>query len=179
MRCINLEDGYELLIEINGGEGSNHASTHMLVGKAFWHGIYYPTALQDAVELIKRYDVCQFHAKWIHTPTQTLQMIPKSLPFAVWGLDILDLFPRAVGGFWYLYVVIDKFTKWTEATHAVKINKQSTIKFIKSIVCRFGVSNRIITDNRSQFTSSAFQGYCEDLDIEICYASIAHPKSNG
>jgi hypothetical protein len=63
MRCINLEDGYELLIEINGGEGSNHASTHTLVGKAFWHGIYYPTALQDAVELIKRYDVCQFHAK--------------------------------------------------------------------------------------------------------------------
>jgi hypothetical protein len=23
------------------------------------------------------------------------------------------------------------------------------------------------------------QGYCEDLGIQICYASIAHPKSNG
>jgi transposase InsO family protein len=51
--------------------------------------------------------------------------------------------------------------------------------FIKSNICRFGVPNRISTDKRSQFTSSAFQGYCEDLGIKICYVSIAHPKSNG
>jgi hypothetical protein len=61
----------------------------------------------------------------------------------------------------------------------VKINKKSTVKFIKSIICRFGVPNRIITDNGSQFTSGAFQGYCEDLGIQICYASPAHPESNG
>jgi hypothetical protein len=60
----------------------------------------------------------------------------------------------------------------------VKINKQSAVKFIKSIICRFEVPNRIITDNGSQFTSVALQGYCEDLDIQICYASPAHPESN-
>jgi hypothetical protein len=31
----------------------------------------------------------------------------------------------------------------------VKINKQSIVKFIKFIICRFGVPNRIITDNGS------------------------------
>jgi transposase InsO family protein len=61
----------------------------------------------------------------------------------------------------------------------VKINKQSTVKFIKSIVCRFGVLNMIITENGSQFTSSAFQGYCEDLGIKICYVFVAHLESNG
>jgi hypothetical protein len=59
------------------------------------------------------------------------------------------LVPRAVGGFWYLYVVVDKFTKWPKATPVVKINKQSTVKFIKSIIYRFGVLNKIITDNGS------------------------------
>jgi hypothetical protein len=59
------------------------------------------------------------------------------------------LFPRAVGGFWYLYVIVDKITKWPKATPIVKINKQSTVKFIKSIVYRFGVLNKIITDNGS------------------------------
>jgi transposase InsO family protein len=106
-------------------------------------------------------------------------MIPPSWSFAVWGLNILGLFPRAVGGFRYLYVTINKFTKWPEAIHVVKINKQSVVKFIKSIVCKFRVPNRIITDNGSQFTSSTFQGHCEDLGIQICYASVAHPKSNG
>jgi hypothetical protein len=24
-----------------------------------------------------------------------------------------------------------------------------------------------------------FQEYCEDLNVQICYASVAHPKSNG
>jgi transposase InsO family protein len=92
-------------------------------------------------------------------------MIPPSWLFAVWGLDIMGSFPRAIGGFRFLYVTIDKFTKWPEATPVVKINEQSTVKFIKSIICRFGVLNRIITDNGSQFTSGVFQGYCEDLDI--------------
>jgi hypothetical protein len=94
-----------------------------------------------------------------------LQMIPPSWPFAVLGLDIVGPFPHAVGGYRFLYVTIDKFTKWPKATPVVKINKKSTVKFIKSIICRFGVSNRIIIDNECQFTSGAFQGYCEDLGI--------------
>jgi transposase InsO family protein len=112
-------------------------------------------------------------------PMQTLQMIPPSWPFAVWGLNIVGPFPRVIRRCRFLYVAIDKFTKWPEATPVVKINKQSAVKFIKSIICRFRVPNRIITDNGSQFTSGAFQGYCEDLGIQICYASIAHPESNG
>jgi transposase InsO family protein len=112
-------------------------------------------------------------------PAQMLQMIPPSWPFAVWGLDIMGPFPRAIGGYRFLYVVIDKFTKWLKATPMVKINKQSAAKFIKFIICRFRVPNRIITDNGSQFTSGAFQGYCEDLGIQICYASPAHLESNG
>jgi transposase InsO family protein len=71
------------------------------------------------------------------------------------------------------------FTKWPKATPVVKINKQSTVKFIKSTIYRFGVPNMIITDNGFQFTSIAFQGYCEDPGVQICYASIAHLKSNG
>jgi transposase InsO family protein len=79
----------------------------------------------------------------------------------------------------FLYVAIDKFTKWPDATPVININKQSVVKFIKSIIYRFGVPNRIITDNGSQFTSGVFQGYYEDLDIQICYASVIHLESNG
>jgi transposase InsO family protein len=106
-------------------------------------------------------------------------MISPSWPFAIWGLDILGPFSQTVGGYRYLYVAIDKFTKWSEVTPVVKINMKSSVKFIKSIVRRFGVSNRIITNNGSQFTNSAFQGYCKDLGITICYASVAYPESNG
>jgi hypothetical protein len=64
MRCITWEEGCELLAEVHGGECGNHASSRTLVGKA--------------VELVKTYKACQFHAKQIHTPAQMLQMIPPS-----------------------------------------------------------------------------------------------------
>jgi transposase InsO family protein len=102
-----------------------------------------------------------------------------SWPFAVWGLDILGPFPTAVGGYKYLYVAIDKFTKWVEAMPVAKIDKHSAVRFIRDITSRFGVPNRIITDNGTQFTSTLFGDYCEDLGIKLCFASPAHPRSNG
>jgi hypothetical protein len=45
MRYITQEEGRELLVEIHGGECGSHSSFRRLVGKAFWHGFYWPTAL--------------------------------------------------------------------------------------------------------------------------------------
>jgi hypothetical protein len=84
-----------------------------------------------------------------------LQMIPPSWPFVVRGLDIMGPFSQVVRGYLYLYVIIDIFTKGSKVTPMVKIDKQSAVKFIKSIICWFGVPNRIITENGSQFTSGA------------------------
>jgi hypothetical protein len=76
-------------------------------------------------------------------------MIPPSWPFTVWGVDILGPFPRAVGGCHFLFVAIDKFTNWLEATPVVSITQGAAVAFLKSIVCRFGVPSRIITDNET------------------------------
>ena len=61
----------------------------------------------------------------------------------------------------------------------VNITKKSAVAFLKSIVCRFGVPNHIIADNETQFKSRLFQEYCEDIGIQLCFASVAHPGSNG
>jgi hypothetical protein len=98
MGCITREEGCDLLAEIHGGECGSHSSSRTLVGKAFRHVFYWPTALQDAAELVRSCKACQFHAKQIYTPAQALQMIPSSWPFSVWGLDILGPFSRAVAG---------------------------------------------------------------------------------
>ena len=51
-------------------------------------------------------------------------------------------------------------------------------RFIKGLVTRFDVPNRIITDNDTQFTSNLFRSYCANLGTQICYASVAQPRSN-
>jgi hypothetical protein len=70
--------------------------------------------LADADEIVKTCEACQFHAKNIHQRAQTLQTLPISWSLAVWGLDIVGKMPRAVGGYRYVVVTVDKFTKWVE-----------------------------------------------------------------
>ena len=98
---------------------------------------------------MKSCEACQIHAEQIHRPAQGLQTIPLLCPFAVWGLDILGSFPRVPGAYRYLYVAIDKFTKWAEVEAVRTIPAGSAVKFIKGLVSHFGVPNRIITDNGS------------------------------
>ena len=78
-----------------------------------------------------------------------------------------------------MYIAIDKFTKWPEVEAVRKVTAQSAIKFFKGLVCRFGVPSRIITNNGTQFTSHAFMQYLQDLGSTVCFASVAHPWSNG
>jgi transposase InsO family protein len=61
----------------------------------------------------------------------------------------------------------------------VSITQGAAVAFLKSIICRFGVPSRIITDNGTQFTSRVFQEYCEGIGTRLCFASVAHPRSNG
>jgi len=179
LKCVSADEGREILDDIHAGECGHHSSASTLAGKVYRSGFYWPAALTNAAELIRTCEAYQFHAKQVHQPAQELQTIPLTWPFAVWGLDILGPFPRAQGGYRYLYVAIDKFTKWAEVEAVRTIPARSAVKFIKGLVCRFGVPNRIITDNGSQFTSGLFKAYCASIGTKICYVSVAHPRSNG
>ena len=53
LRCISREQGKEMLADIHGGDHGHQSSSRTLVGKAFHSGFYWPTALNDAIELVK------------------------------------------------------------------------------------------------------------------------------
>jgi hypothetical protein len=59
----------------------------------------------------------------------------------------VGILPRALGGFRYLFIRVDTFTKWMEVMPAVNITQEATVKFLQSIIYRFGVPRRILTDN--------------------------------
>jgi transposase InsO family protein len=83
------------------------------------------------------------------------------------------------GGHVFLLVTVDKFTKWIEAMPVTSQHSTSVVNFIKSIVFRFGVPNNIITDNGTNFTSREFGDFCQELGIQLNFASVAHLQTNG
>jgi hypothetical protein len=84
------------------------------VGNAFRQGFYWPTAVADATRIVCSYRGYQFYARQTHLPAQTLQTIPITWSFAVWGLDLVGSLQKAPRGFTHLLVAIDKFSKWIE-----------------------------------------------------------------
>jgi hypothetical protein len=159
-KCVEPEEGKELLKEIHQGECGHHASSRALVAKAFRHGFNWSTALQDVDQLVKHCNGCQCFSKHRNTPTVALKTIPLTWPFAVWGLDMVGPFKTAPGGLTHLLVAVDKFTKWIEAKPIKKLDGSSTIKFFNEIITRYAVPHSIITDNGTNFAKGVFAEYC-------------------
>jgi hypothetical protein len=120
MKCFPIEEGKEIL-EIHEGVYDNHAASRMLVGKAFRSRYYWPIALADAKDLIRRCTNCQFFGRQAHVPAYNLITIPPSWPF-FWGLYMIGPLTMAPGGFTHVLVAIDKFTKWIEYKPIIKIS---------------------------------------------------------
>jgi hypothetical protein len=56
-----------------------------------------------------------------------LRQIDIFWPFAIWGIDIVGILPRAPGGFRFLFITIDTFIKWIEAISVVHIMKEVAV----------------------------------------------------
>jgi hypothetical protein len=67
----------------------------------------------------------------------------------MWGIDMIGwIKPKASNGHSFILVAIDYFTNWVEVASYANVTKQVVVRFIKNnIICRYGVPNKIITDN--------------------------------
>jgi transposase-like protein len=80
-----------------------------------------------------------------------LRPIDLPWPFAIWGIDIVAILPRVPGGFKFLFVAIDTFTKWMQAMLVANIMQEAAVKFLRRIIYRFDVPRRFLIHNETQF----------------------------
>jgi len=179
MKCVTLEEGKYILREIHERVYDNHAASRTLVGKAYRSGFFWPIAISDAEDLVRRCPGCQFFSKKTDVLAHNLITIPPSWSFACWILDMIEPLTVAPGGFNHVLVVVDKFTKWIEYKPIVKISSDRAVDFISDIIHRFRFPHTIITDLDSNFTSQSFWDFYDNSCIEVKYASVAHPRANG
>jgi transposase InsO family protein len=66
-----------------------------------------------------------------------------------------------------------------EAMPVVNITQDAAVKFLKSIIYRFGVPKWVLTDNGTQFKVAKFTRCCTDFGIYHQPSSAAHPQING
>jgi transposase InsO family protein len=149
-----------------------------IIRKAFRHCFYWPTTNDDVMEIITKCMDYQFFQKQTTKHANPLRPIDLSWPFAIWGIDVVGVLPRAPGGFRFLFIVIDMFTKWMEAMLVVNITQDATVKFLQCIIYRFGVLKWVLIDHGTQFKGAKFIRCCSNFGIHHQPSSVAHPQTN-
>ncbi|CAL2270570.1 unnamed protein product [Prunus armeniaca] len=87
--------------------------------------------------------------------------------------------PKGKGQVKFAVLAVDYLTKWVEVKPLTIITAAKIDNFVwKNIICRFVIPYAIVIHNDTQFNSSRFQHLCSRFNINIFFASPAHPQSN-
>lgn len=99
-------------------------------------------------------------------------------PFQHVMMDYIELTPHK--GKKYCLVMVDMFSKWTEAMPTSKADSKGVAKMLlQHIVPRWGIPRKISSDNGSHFVNSAIKTLSEGLKLDLTHHCSYHPESGG
>ncbi len=109
-----------------------------------------------------------------------LHQVPTSFPNERWHMDVLTVKPVSKQGNHLILVVVDHFTRWTEAL-PLSNHRAETIAHavVREVFCRFGSPYVIHTDQGADFESELFKEMCKLLNITKTRTSPYRPQSDG
>ncbi|WP_369010934.1 integrase catalytic domain-containing protein, partial [Escherichia coli] len=83
-------------------------------------------------------------------------------------MDVIgSIFSKASNGHRFIFVVIDYFTKWVEATSYANVTKSAVSQFLKKeIICRYRMPEKIISDNALNLNNKMIAEVCNQFNIK-------------
>lgn len=152
LKWVDKEERVCVRREIHEGIYSTHCVGQSLAYKISRLGYYWPTLKKDAMEYTKKCDLRQMYLDVPHAPPEPLSVSLSPLPLAIWEMDLMGKLPTTREGNCYAVVHVNYFTKWAKTAPLTKITERILKDFLYTkIICRFGIPNLLIADNRTQF----------------------------
>ncbi|KAK7582234.1 hypothetical protein V9T40_013679 [Parthenolecanium corni] len=163
-----------------------------------YHQEYTHPGYKKVLDVIRRYfdwpgckfDVVNYSINCVECktskyPNETLHGPFKSVistkPMEILSIDTYGPLPTAKGGVRKIIVVMDVFSKFTRLYPTKKTSSLQCIKFTEQFIKMYqhlGKCKTVLTDNGSQFRSSAWTEYWADQNIETRFTSVYHPQAN-
>ena len=159
----------------DGGHCGINRSRKILTARCFWEGMS-----EDVVDYISKCDRCQkSRINKLQKGSEDLHPIP--VPRKVWSqvrIDIMTM--KKVGEYRYLITGMDYFSKNLEMRALKTKSAREVAQFIyEDIICRWGSSDIIITDQGREFCNAINDELMERAHCKHRITSSYHPQSNG
>ena len=147
-------------------------------------GYWWPGLRHDVAEYVRGCGECQRHKvnnRPTKAPLRPIYPHDNATPFEVVALDFITKLPLSSGHDSILTITDQGCTKMT---HFVPCNETITAEetarvFLEVIVRRYGLPNKIISDQDPRFSSKFVQELCRTLGIQQNTSSAYHPRTDG
>uniref|UniRef100_A0A2N9GVT6 RNA-directed DNA polymerase n=1 Tax=Fagus sylvatica TaxID=28930 RepID=A0A2N9GVT6_FAGSY len=180
LRCLSLAESQTVMKEAHSGECGEHQGKKRLYQLLLTLGYYWPTMKKDTADFVKSCHTCQLQANLIHTHPTSLQNMATPWPFHTWGLDLIGPINPASGGYIWILVATEYFSKWVEAIPLRKATGAAVANFIREhIITRFGIPHKIISDNGTPFVNKNVREVLEHYRIKHRRSTPYYPQGNG
>lgn len=135
--------------------------------------IWWPNIDKEIEALVKECHSCQ---SLQHSPEKS-SIIPWKPTDSSWKRIHID-YAGPVNNF-YLFVVIDSYSKWVEVFKTKDMTTSFTIHKLRELISRFGLFDILVSDNGRQFTSDDFKAFIKSYGIKHILTAPGHPATNG
>jgi transposase InsO family protein len=180
LRCLSLAESQTVMKEAHSGECGEHQGKKRLYQLLLTLGYYWPTMKKDTADFIKSCHTCQLQANLIHIHLTSLQNMATPWPFHTWGLDLIGPINPPSGGYIWILVATEYFSKWVEAIPLRKATGLAVANFIREhIITRFGIPHKIISDNGTPFVNKSVREVLEHYRIKHRRSTPYYLQGNG
>lgn len=141
---------------------------------------YWPKMFEEVKKYVNDCDVCKA------AKTSNVRLTPQMgrMKFArqPWQMISIDFFgpvTRSRAGFACCLVIIDCFSKYVLICPLREATAKATCNYLENeVFLKFGVPQKIYSDNGRQFVSGLFKDLLEKYDVEHRLNAVHHPQVN-
>ncbi|KAG8472255.1 hypothetical protein CXB51_034451 [Gossypium anomalum] len=156
LRCVDAVEAKLILEEVHEGVCGTHANGFTMARQIIRFGYYWSTMEGDCINYAKKCHKCQIYGDKIHVPPSPSHVMTSPWPFSMRGMD------------------------GVETASYANVTKTVVSRFLKKeIICRYGMPERIISDNVLNLNNRTITEVCCQFKIKHHNSSPYYPKMNG
>ena len=134
--------------------------------------LFWPKLAADVNDYISNCAVCLKYS--YSNPKESLE--PHPIPSRPWQIVGTDLFEWDNKMF---IILVDYYSCFFEVSELHSTTSNTVVRKLKPMFARFGIPERVISDNSPQFSSQEFSDFARKYDFQHTTSSPCYPQSNG